>query len=117
MAKSFLCRIGWHKWRTEVNDSGERYKTCRRCRKVDTGPGVPPPIGAGGSETAQPDPPVMTAGGGAWLCGHKVRSGSDGYRCVATPFDQKALPVLRRLRRPAAATLGAVLLIPALAAC
>lgn len=47
MAKSLLCRIGWHKWRTEKNDSGEQYVTCRRCGKFDNGPGVTPPIGAG----------------------------------------------------------------------
>ena len=45
--KRLLCRLGWHKWRTEVNDSGERYETCRLCGTFHDGPGPTANLGAG----------------------------------------------------------------------
>src|SRR5215510_5132176 len=47
---------------------------------------------------------------------HRLRSGSAASVVAPLSSTVKALPVLRRLRRPTAA-LGAILLVPALAAC
>ena len=42
MAKSFGCYIGWHKWKTRVNDEGQRWVACERCGKEDE---IPPGVG------------------------------------------------------------------------
>jgi len=46
MAKPLLCRIGFHKWRQQVNDSGQRYNTCQRCGKYDDTQRPTTPFGA-----------------------------------------------------------------------
>jgi hypothetical protein len=33
MAKSWLCRLRWHRWVKRVNDSGEAYIVCARCNR------------------------------------------------------------------------------------
>lgn len=46
MAKPFLCRIGWHKWRKLHNEQGQMYRNCRRC-DLDDDPGARPSVGQG----------------------------------------------------------------------
>ena len=53
MATSLLCRLGMHRWQTQVNEQGQRYRTCERCRKDDDpGSRVPLPGGGGGAACA-----------------------------------------------------------------
>jgi len=47
MAKSWLCRIGKHRWQRLRNPQGGWYRECRRCQKqrVSSGAGLPMPGG------------------------------------------------------------------------
>ena len=47
MAKSWLCRIGKHRWQRLRNPQGGWYSECRRCQKqrVSSGAGLPMPGG------------------------------------------------------------------------
>ncbi len=33
MAKSLLCRVGFHSWETLRNEDGDEYVECRRCHE------------------------------------------------------------------------------------
>jgi hypothetical protein len=35
MAKPWTCRLGFHQWRPETSEDGQRYLHCARCGRDD----------------------------------------------------------------------------------
>jgi hypothetical protein len=50
MAKSLLCRLGFHRYVTQHTEDGGLYRACARCGHQDPGgPMIPPGGGVTGS--------------------------------------------------------------------
>ena len=47
MARTWRCRVGWHKWTKRVNDAHESYLVCMRCGKHDDNEGFVGTLGWG----------------------------------------------------------------------
>jgi hypothetical protein len=44
VATSLACVLGWHRWKNQVNDEGQRWIICARCGKEDEAGPVAPPM-------------------------------------------------------------------------